>query len=165
MYFRMPSRDWSWDRGDRNKDELHALAEGDPAPGLLAHDGTQAVGWVGLGPRTSFPRLVRSRKYTALDDRAVWSVVCFFIRKSARGGGVGGRLLEGAIDYAHEHGAAGLEGYAVDPAERMPDSDAYHGTLSMFERAGFRRAAKAASAAGAQDRWIMRLEFEDDAKV
>lgn len=165
MYFRMPSRDWSWDRGDRNKDDLHGLAEGDPAPGLLAYDGTQAVGWVGLGPRTSFPRLVRSRKYAALDNRAVWSVVCFFIRKSSRGSGVGGHLLGGAIDYGHEHGAAGLEGYVVDPAERMPDANAYHGTVSMFERAGFRRAAKVASTAGAHDRWIMRLEFDEAAKV
>jgi hypothetical protein len=56
--------------------------------------------------------------------------------------------------------AAGLEGYAVDPEEKLPDADAYHGTVSIFEGAGFRRAHKAESPGGRHDRWIMRLESD-----
>ena len=161
MYFRLASRDWSWGRGEQNRADLRALAGGDPAPGLIALDGGVAVGWVGLGPRATFARLVRSRVYAPLDDLPVWSVVCFFIRKPARGRGVGGRLLEAAVQYAEEHGAAGVEGYAGAPDERMADADAYHGTVGMFERAGFRRARQVASPAGRPGRWIMRLELRE----
>lgn len=158
MFFRRCNQD-RFGTPERNREDLHALASDDPAPGLLAYDDDQAVGWVGLGPRRTFTRLERSRKYAAVDDLPVWSVVCFFIRKPARGAGVAGALLEGAIAYARQHSAAGVEAYAVDPAERMPDADAYHGTLAMFERAGFRRARLATSPARRHDRWIMRLEF------
>ena len=40
--------------------------------------------------------------------------------------------------YAREHGATMLEAYPVDTAgERIASANAYHGTLRMFERAGF----------------------------
>ena len=159
MFFRLPNREWSWSRAERNRADLRALAEGAPAPGLRACAGAGAGGGVGRGPRASFERLVRSRKYAPVDDLPVWSVVCFFIRRSARGRGVGGRLLAAAVQYAQERGAAGIEGYAVAPDERMPDADAYHGTVGMFERAGFRRARQAVSPSGRHDRWIMRLEL------
>jgi GNAT superfamily N-acetyltransferase len=159
MYFRVSSRDWSWTGAAQNRHAREALAGSEPAPGLLAYLAGQAVGWVGLGPRSSFERLNRSRKYPPLDELRVWSVVCFFVRRTARARGVADALLAGAIAYAREHGADGLEGYAVEPAERMPPADAYHGTVAMFERAGFRRARQATSPGGRHDRWIMRLEF------
>ena len=160
MFYRLSSKDWEWAGADRRREQLHGLADDDPAPGLLAYAGAEAVGWVGLGPRTTFERLARSRKYAPLDELGVWSLVCFFVRRSARSGGVGDALLRGAVEYARDHGADGAEGYAVEPAERMSAADAFHGTVRMFERAGFRRARQVASPGGKHERWIMRLEFE-----
>ena len=41
-------------------------------------------------------------------------------------------------DYARAHGATMLEAYPVDTSgERIVSANAYHGTLRMFERAGF----------------------------
>ena len=159
MFFRVSSKDWSWTGDEGNRAALHALAGSDPAPGLLAYADGQAVGWVGLGPRTTFERLNRSRKYPPLDELSVWSVVCFFVRRAARSGGVADALLSAAVAYARDH-ADGVEGYAVEPQGRISPADAYHGTVGMFERAGFRRARKATSPGGRHDRWIMRLEFK-----
>ena len=158
MFYRLSNAEWTWEGADGRRERLMLRADDDPAPGLLAYDGDGAVGWVGLGPRTSFERLRRSRKYPPLDDLEVWSVVCFFIRRSARGRGVAAALLDGAVRYAREHGAAGVEANAVAPARRMPAANAYHGTVSMFERAGFRRTRQVPSA-GPDERWVMRLEF------
>ena len=165
MSFRVSSREWDWGGGDRRREQLRALAGDDLAPGLLACAGDQAVGWVGLGPRTSFERLNRSRKYRALDDLPVWSVVCFFIRRSARSRGIGRLLLNAAVAYARDHGAAGAEGYALAPEGRMPSPNAYPGTVTMFERAGFRRAKEVASPGGLHQRWIMRLGFGSPAEA
>ena len=95
-----------------NKADLHALAGADPAPGLLAYDGSEAVGWVGLGPRAGFARLVRSRTLRPADDVPTWSVVCFFIARARRGQGIAGSLLDGAVTYALAHGTPAIEGYA-----------------------------------------------------
>ena len=46
--------------------------------------------------------------------------------------------MTAAIDFARAHGATTLEAYPVDAtAGRVPAANAFHGTLAMFERAGF----------------------------
>ena len=58
--------------------------------------------------------------------------------RRARGRGVAAALLDAAVAYAREHGATTLEAYPVDAGDgRIPAANAYHGTLGMFERAGF----------------------------
>ena len=71
--------------------------------------------------------------------RPVWSIVCFVVGRTARGQGIAAALLAAAVDYARDHGATMLEAYPVDTGGgRVPSANVYHGTLSMFERAGFR---------------------------
>src|SRR3989304_1857050 len=114
----------------------------EPVPGLLAYDGDEPVGWVGLGPRSGFERLVRSRFLAPVDDLPAWSIVCFFVARRRRGQGVARALLEGAGAYAREHGAPAVEGYARDPGDRRLSTDAaYTGTVSLFRAAGFHEAA------------------------
>ena len=59
--------------------------------------------------------------------------------RRSRRQGVAAALLDAAIDYARSHGATTLEAYPVEvpTGERIPSANAYHGTLTMFERAGF----------------------------
>ena len=108
------------------------------APGLIAYRDGEAIGWVSLAPREDFERLEHSRVLARVDDRPVWSIVCFVVGRRARGQGVANALLAAAIDYAREHGATMLEAYPADTSSgRIPSANAYMGTLSMFERAGF----------------------------
>ena len=108
------------------------------APGLIAYRDGEAIGWVSLAPREDFERLEHSKVLARVDEKPVWSIVCFVVGRRARGQGVANALLRAAMDYARDHGATMLEAYPADTADgRIPSANAYMGTLSMFERAGF----------------------------
>jgi GNAT superfamily N-acetyltransferase len=138
-FWRVRGSGWQdWTKA-RNATVLEQLAGEHRAPGLVAYDGDRAVGWVSLGPREAFERLERSKVLARVDDRPVWSIVCFVVSKSWRGRGVATALLEAAIDHARTHGATLLEAYPVDASRgRVAAAAAYTGTEGMFERAGFR---------------------------
>jgi GNAT superfamily N-acetyltransferase len=123
----------------------------DREPGLVAYRDGVPVGWVSVGPRDDYARLQHSKVLGPVDDKPVWSVVCFVFARAARGQGIARALLDAAVDYAREHGATLLEAYPVETdGERVPAADAFKGTLGMFERAGFevveRRRANSVSA-------------------
>jgi ribosomal protein S18 acetylase RimI-like enzyme len=108
------------------------------SPGLIAYRDASAVGWVSLGPRDDYARLQASKVLGPLDDKPVWSIVCFVVSRRARRQGVARALLDAAIAYARERGATLLEAYPVETGgDRMPSANLYKGTLAMFERAGF----------------------------
>jgi len=121
-----------------NRAVLADAAEHDPAPGLIAYRAGRVVGWVSLGPRDDFVKLAHWKALAPVDDRPVWSIVCFVVARRDRGHGLAGALLEAAIDHARANGARTLEAYPADTGgDRIPSPVAYNGTLSMFERAGF----------------------------
>lgn len=124
------------------KRKLHALATEGPPPGLLAYLGRKPVGWVTLGPRADFRRLEKSRAMKAVDDRPVWSIVCFVVPSEYRGQGVASALLEGAIAYAAKKGASILEAYPKEPEGRAPDDSMWFGARSMYDKAGFEEVAR-----------------------
>ncbi len=138
VYFRFRGRDWSNSTAAENRGALDELTGRDLAPGLVAYEDDRAVGWVSLAPREDYERLTYSKVLAPVDDAPVWSIVCFVVSRRARGRGVAAALLDAAVEFAHEHGATTLEGYPVDAGVgRVPAANAFHGTLSMFERAGF----------------------------
>lgn len=128
-------QDWS---KARNRAVLASLAGRDPAPGLVAYRDGRAVGWVSVGPRVDYARLERSKVLARVDDKPVWSIVCFVVSRTLRGQGIARALLDAAVEYARDHGATLVEAYPVDPSRgRVPAASAYTGPLGMFERAGF----------------------------
>jgi len=138
VYFRFRGRDWSNSTASENRAALEELAERDLAPGLVGYRDGRVVGWVSLGPREDYERLTYSKILAPVDDTSVWSVVCFVVSRKVRGQGVAAELLAAAIEFARAHGATTLEAYPVDTSDgRVPAANAYHGTLAMFERAGF----------------------------
>jgi GNAT superfamily N-acetyltransferase len=113
------------------------------------------AGWVALAPREEYPLLARSRVLHPVDEKPVWSVVCFFIASAYRGHGLTVALLRAAATFAKRRGGWCLEGYPIDPpGEALPDTAAYHGLAASFRRAGFREVARRSPT-----RPIMRLQL------
>ena len=118
--------------------------DGAPTPGLVAYLDDEPVGWVAVEPRTKYPTAMRGRVVTGgstetPDDESVWAIVCFVVRVGYRRRGVAGTLISAAVEHARRLGARVLEGYPVDVLERGKVSAAalYHGTVTLFEGAGF----------------------------
>ena len=159
-FWRVAGSGWGdWTR-DRNRVVLGELAGRSPAPGLVAYADGRAVGWVSLGPREEFVRLVRSRVRPRLDDVPVWSIVCFVVSRASRRQGLARRLLDSAVDYARQHGAPAVEAYPVDTrGAKVAAASAYTGLLSTFEAAGFRVVHEIDSPAATVRRVIVRRDL------
>jgi ribosomal protein S18 acetylase RimI-like enzyme len=146
MYYRRSGTRGSLPRGttraQANRAELKALVDAGEPPGLLAYRGKLPVGWISLGPREQFARLQRSPVMKAVDNRPVWSIICFVVRPEYRGQGVAHALLRGAIAYARKHGAKLLEAYPVDKSGLSNDDSMWFGAKSMYDSAGFEEVAR-----------------------
>jgi GNAT superfamily N-acetyltransferase len=161
MFWRVRSKDWSFANAAEARNGLHELvaADRDPAPGLLAYADGRPVGWVSVAPRSDYGRLVNSRVRPPIDDRPVWSIVCFVVSRSARGQGLTTRLLDAAMDYAIERGAPALEAYPVAVGDgRIPAAVGYTGLLSTFLAAGFEVVREIDSPQATVQRVIVRRE-------
>jgi GNAT superfamily N-acetyltransferase len=160
MYFRTKGPAWGTSTAKNNREHLRALAGRELAPGLVAFQDGEAVGWVSLAPREDYERLEASKVLARIDDKPVWSIVCFVVSRRRRGQGIAAALLAGAIDYARQHGATVLEAYPVsDDRGRIPASDAFHGTQSMYAKAGFEVAEVRQWNKSTPKRPIMRLQI------
>lgn len=114
------------------------LARRRRAPGLLAFEGDQAVGWIAIAPRTEYRRIEASRATPRVDDEDVWVIPCITVRPSARGRGIALALIRAAVAFAGKHGAPAVEAYPRAGAQRTKDDNAYFGTEPLFRRAGFK---------------------------
>ena len=139
MYWRVRGgKAWDAAKGAPNKRAFRSLVHAGSVSGVLAFDGERPVGWCNIGPRGDYERLQHSRVLRSPEERA-WAVTCFYIPAPARGRGVAGALLRGAVDLARRSGAPALEGYPVVPREgNVPAAFAWTGVPAIFERNGFR---------------------------
>lgn len=165
QWYKLPGSAWregaGGDEALRGRLEAQLATDG-PGPGLLAYDGDTPVGWCAVEPRPALPRLRSSSLVSGstpdpdLDDASVWAVTCFVVPRQHRKRGVGAALAEASVAFARSHGARVLEAYAIDPSARAKVSAAelFHGTASMFAKAGFVEAARPSAS-----RAIMRIEL------
>ena len=121
---------------------LKALVETAKPPGLVAYRDGVPVGWVSLAPREEFAKLQRSPVMKPVDDKPVWSIICFVVPAEHRGQGVARALLQGAIAYAGAHGATVVEAYPVDKRDPSKDDAMWFGAKSMYDHAGFKEVAR-----------------------
>src|SRR5213593_2887393 len=89
-------------RARANRAGLKALVEAGNPPGLIGYRGKVPVGWVSVGPREEYAKLKRSPVMKAVDERPVWSVICFVVPSQHRGQGVAQALLKAAVAYARK---------------------------------------------------------------
>ena len=129
-------------RAERNRRGLKVLVERGKTPGLVAYLGKAPVGWATLAPREEFAKLKRSPVMKPVDEKPVWSIVCFVVPCEHRGRGVATALLRGAIVHARRNGGSLLEAYPVDRRGRSRDDAMWFGAKSMYDRAGFTEVAR-----------------------
>jgi len=145
-------REWRGAPGATVREQKRATIEaqvraGTPV-GLLAYLDGEPAGWCSVAPRETF------RPLGGLEDeppRRVWSLVCFYVPRRRRGGGIAGRLLDAAIERATSAGADVLEAYPVEPES---PSYRFMGFRPTFLKRGFEEHGMAGSR-----RHVMRLEL------
>jgi GNAT superfamily N-acetyltransferase len=144
MFWRVRGRDFDKLWGEGAKAAFHQLVDQGPPPGLLAYRDGAPVGWCAVAPRDAYPRVLRSRVIGPVDDApACWAVVCFYVVRGERRGGVAAALLEAAVAFAADAGAAWVEGYPKDAqGAKRGANELFVGSVSMFAEAGFEEVAR-----------------------
>jgi hypothetical protein len=135
MRWRMTSTQFKCSTRDARIAALEQLVDGNTPVGVLAYAEGEPVGWCSIAPRETYGALERYRALPRIDSAPVWSVVCFFIDRRVRRQGATLGLLRAAVEYARSNGATIIEGYPIDPGERLYT---YMGSPSTFRAAGFR---------------------------
>jgi GNAT superfamily N-acetyltransferase len=157
MYWRVGSRYRQRPR-EENRAALRQIVKRGPPPGLLAFDGEKAVGWCQLTPRNDLPWLDRGRALARVDEVAVWSISCFYVRRGYRRQGVTSALIAGALAAARRARAPGVEAYPWDGVKATA-AGAYTGFASTFARLGFKEVARRKG-----DRPILRHDLKATAR-
>jgi GNAT superfamily N-acetyltransferase len=160
MWWRITRAEYEKRKGARNKQAMKNLVDDDDAPGIIAYQNGQPIGWCSVAPRETFPRLGRSRSLKPVDEQPVWSVVCFFIAKEHRRKGLSVKLLKAAIDFVRERKGRIVEGYPIDPKKKQADAFVWTGLASAFVKAGFKEVERRS-----ETRPIMRYEIRRNISV
>jgi ribosomal protein L14E/L6E/L27E len=110
-------------------------------------------------PREAYPALERSRTLKRIDEKPVWSVVCFFVANPFRRKRVNIEAFKGCHRICSQKRRKNIvEGYPIEPKkDRMSDAFAYTGLASTFRKAGFVEVARRT-----ENRPIMRYMIEDE---
>ncbi|WXG43801.1 MAG: GNAT family N-acetyltransferase [Promethearchaeati archaeon SRVP18_Atabeyarchaeia-1] len=138
MWWRIKRSLFNQQKGEGNREALRKIVDSGEVPGILAYAGGEPIGWCSVAPRETYLVLDNSRTLGRVDDKPVWSVVCFYVAKPFRRKGVTLRLLETAIGYVRDSGGKIVEGYPVEPRKgKTPDAFAYTGLSSAFLKVGF----------------------------
>jgi len=153
QWFRQSTSGWQTTDAAGHRAALQRQVLDDPhPPGVIGYLKGEPAAWCAIAPRSTYPRLHRSRKLVAagvhadLDDESIWAVTCFVVRAEHRGRGLTGLLLSGAVAFAAERGARVIEGYPVDLSrrDRIGSAELFVGTLSTFLAAGFTEVGRSA---------------------
>jgi GNAT superfamily N-acetyltransferase len=155
MWFRLRRPEWEAAGRSGRKAMLEAIVEAGPPPGLLAYAGGEPMGWVAVAPREDHAQIGRSRIMRPVDDAPAHAVTCFYLAPRWRRRGLMRPLIEAAVAFAREQGAALVEAYPFDPPPGQRISGGYHGIATAFRDHGFVEVARRSPA-----RPLMRLALQ-----
>ncbi len=138
MWWRSTRREFEQRKGEGNRRAMKAIVASGEVPGIMAYREGKAVGWCSVAPRERYSSLERSPVLKRLDDKRVWSIVCFYVAKGHREKGVAEELIRGAVEYVRKQGGTVVEAYPTQSRKGwLPPVSSYMGIPAMFERAGF----------------------------
>lgn len=142
MWFRLTRPEWNELGREGRKRAFRRLVTQGPPPGILAYDGSRAVGWCAIAPREATPRIAASRVAKPIDDRPAWAITCFYIDREYRRRGVMAALVKAATEHARKAGARLVEAYPLEEVGSQAWGSAFVGVASCFADAGFQEAAR-----------------------
>ena len=131
---------------DEKRRMMMALIDGGTPVGIVAELAGKMVGWCSVAPRATYRKLSRQQDDS---ETGIWSIVCFYVPRAMRGGGLASALLNAATEHAFAKGARIVEAYPVDEAA---PSYRFMGFRDMFVARGFHEVGTAGSR-----RHVMRL--------
>ncbi|HCK66714.1 MAG TPA: GNAT family N-acetyltransferase [Anaerolineae bacterium] len=149
MFWRLERGDFKKLKGKGTQEILKQMADKKEEPGLITYLNKIPVGWCSVGARENYIALENSRILKRVDDQPVWSIVCFFVDKSARKQGLMTEMIKGAVNYAQTKGAKIIEGYPIDmqseklAGQKLNSYAGYMGIASAYREAGFVEAGRA----------------------
>lgn len=157
MYWLMQRKEYDEKRKDgRTKMALKKIVKRGIVPGIIAYDANEPIGWVAIQPRENYPVLNNSKILAAVDDKPVWSIVCFFVHKNYRRKNVSVELIKEAVKFAKRNKAKLVEAYPFEPKSKTAAPPfIWTGTASAFRKAGFKEVARRS-----ETRPLMRIEIE-----
>ncbi|NEA30553.1 GNAT family N-acetyltransferase [Streptomyces sp. SID13031] len=159
LSYRIPSKVNNELRGPERGEYVEKLCRQKPAPGVLAYEGDEPVGWAAVAPRAE-TQFAGNRRIPHVDDLPVWSLWCIRVRPGHRKSGLSHVLIEGAVEFARANGAPMVEAYPLDNGDAKVDlTMAYAGIRKNFERAGFVKTADTTSTLAGHRRVLMRLDL------
>ena len=152
MWWRLPRKEFESGQGESNRIAMKNIVHSGKIPGLIAYSDDRPCGWCSIARRDDFNSLERSRVLKRIDDKKVWSLVCFFINKSYRGKNLGLNLILAAIEYVKSQGGEIIEAYpTVIKTKKAPPVSTFMGIPSVFKQAGFEEISRPS-----QSKLIMR---------
>jgi GNAT superfamily N-acetyltransferase len=139
MYWRIRRKGYDSLKGAETKRKMNNLIENGTIPGILTYQYDKLVGWCSMARRDDFPALKNSRILRKIDDKPIWSVVCFYINKNYRRKGLTVELLKAAKKYVKIKKGKIIEGYPVEPKSgKTADAFVWTDLASAFLKAGFK---------------------------
>ncbi len=142
MWWRLRRSRYEKQRGAANKRAIKKIIDNGGVPGIIAYMNGEPVAWCSVGPREDYILLEGSRVLKRVDEKSVWSIVCFFIRRGYRRQGYLELLIKAALQFAKKKGAKIVEAYPIAPKKKTADVFVYTGLLSSFKKTGFVEVAR-----------------------
>ncbi len=159
-YWYLPNREFKAGWGDANRSTLENLVRDGREPGIVAYRDGVGAAWASVAPRTSFDKLNRSKPLAPVDDRPVYAINCFVVRKAYRRSGLMRQLIAGAASFARTKGAEILEAYPLDASRKLLNDELFVGTMAAFADCGFVEVARRLPT-----RPIMRISLKKMARI
>jgi len=143
MWWRTSRSQFEKQGNEGNRLAMKQVVDAGEVPGIIAYADGQPVGWCSVAPREQYASLNRSPVLKRLDDKPVWSIVCFYVAKEYRGKNLIAELIRGAIDYVRKQGGQIVEAYPTPPRSgQLPPVSSFMGIPAVFEQVGFVECAR-----------------------
>ena len=118
----------------QNRQDTEAAIQSGTMHGMLALEDDRIIGWLNANHVSAYPRL-KGFVEAYVQTPSTGALVCFVIHPAYRGQGVATQLLNAALENFKADGITHVLGFPFEDPQHP--QKAYHGSLSMYLKAGF----------------------------